>query len=153
MLLLITYFNLYKYELFIIIATIFLYNKSIGIICYILYIILLIAYIYDYQNINIVNKSKCRKNNLNNPFGNYLLNNNPNIQSCNNNNSAKSYNTFNLYENAINKQITSNNKSLRQFYTTPITTKINNTIEFANALKPNILSCKINGYCLQHKLY
>jgi len=95
-------------------------------------------------------KQTCRKNSMNNPYGNYLLFSDPSEQSCGNDNEADTYNSFNLYENGFTKHITSFNKAYRNFYTTPYSSMTNDTIAFANFLKQPILTCKTDGYCLQY---
>lgn len=142
------YFEVYRGELFIIVLTSFLYNKYLGMILLVTYLLVNLL-TESYKNKQVLIK-KCRPNTLDNPYGNYLLNSDPKLKSCDDEKKAIAYNTFNLYENAEDKRIGSTNKGLRKFYITPYTTKQNDTIAYINYLKQPILTCKSDGYCLQY---
>lgn len=90
---------------------------------------------------------KCRENTLNNPYGNYMFDD-PTLISCGDEKKAYDFNTFNLFENAIDKKIDVSNVALRHYYTTPFTTYPNDSYAFANYLmKHKYVSCKEDNYC------
>jgi hypothetical protein len=109
---------------------------------------------------NTINKNKnCRKPTLNNPYANYNLNEDGNIETClsdNNNKLMDEYNLINVYENTydkntILKSIGATNKALRDFYKLSNTSYPNKMNELAIWTYQNTnLSCKEDNNCLQY---
>jgi len=142
---------------YLIIGIIYLFNIKIGIVITILY--LLFMYLNKHKPINNTINKNCRKPTLNNPYANYNLNEDGNIETClsdNNNKLMDEYNLINVYENTYNKNtslktIGSTNKALRDFYTLSSTSYPNKINDFAIwTYKNTNLSCKEDNNCLQY---
>lgn len=164
-------FDLYRYEVIMIIIIIFLFNFDIGLIIFTIYIILYILNSHENQYFtNKTNKIKqdiqndpaneikynnCRPATMNNPYANFLIGDNPNISACNDDRNIQNKNTFNLfnvYENSSDINIGSSNKAIRDFYTKTVTKYPPNTNEFAKWLYTDNkkLTCKLDNNCLKY---
>ena len=92
------YFEIYKGDLFIVVLLSFLYNHRLGLVLLILYAMLFLLAVYNNKGHTAeYAKKQCRPNSLDNPYGNYLLNSDPKLSSCDDEKKATAYNTFNLY--------------------------------------------------------
>lgn len=107
------------------------------------------------KNMEKLSEISCHPKTVNNPFGNFTLSDymlNPNRPaSCDISDIKKSVELVDksvpLIADHYNKDI-----ALRNFYTQPITTLVNNQTEFANFLLGKSGDCKINGNnCLEHQ--
>lgn len=161
----------YIYEIILSILIIYLFNFKIGLIASIFYILLysLNKYKLNYYNTHPdkdQNKDRDRETSLNsvreptmnNPYSNYNLNENPNLEAPKDRKTYETmveYNKVNVYENSYDKNISrltigSFDKSLRDFYTTAITTYPNKSEEFANwTYSDKTLTCKEDNNCFQ----
>ena len=147
--------DIYLKELIALVVIIFIINYKLGLIILFFFILFFILNKFRKENDNKDNKNKgnkCRIPTMNNPYGNYLIGEDHNLESCNltdNNKISDNYNSFNVYENAHDINIGSTNKMYRDFYTTTITNNPNNVNDFINKTYINKnLSCKIDNNCL-----
>lgn len=165
-------FNKNRHHIILLILIIYVFNFNVGLMMSIIYILLYllndgkIKYdkfidnkIADEINENPLNEIKynnCRPATINNPYANYLIGDqNLMVNACTDqNNISKSheYNMLNVYENAHDINIGSNNKALRNFYTNTVTSYPVDTIKFAKYLYKDDekLTCKIHNNCLRY---
>jgi len=148
-------------ELFLIVVSIFFFNIKLGLVVAILFGLMYCLHfkhnltnninINKNNNLDNFKENKCRKPTMNNPYGNYNMGENPDLQSCDNdddNLTKKKFNEFNVYENSNENTVGSSNKLMRDFYTTPITEYPNNSTKFAYWLYRDVnLTCKNDNNC------
>lgn len=104
------------------------------------------------KNTNIDKINKCRLPTINNPYMNILSNDSKvKLPACEyDKNLVDKYYKFNLYQNS--NDIFENKNLERQFYTVPITTIPNDTLEFGKWLYNTNGNCKYDGTrCLQYE--
>ena len=146
-------FTKYGIIIFLIIY-IFNFNKKFYNIPSIIIIVCISLFFLDKKDIKNINKIKCKKPNINNPYMNILVTENKNnLPACNydnNKNLINKYYNLNSYRNAID--IFNNKNFERQFYTMPVSTIPNKQNDFVDWLYKIDDNCKNNNaYCKQYE--
>jgi len=95
----------------------------------------------------------CRESTMNNPFGNYLLTSNPNLEACTDYDKVKNNFMINLYVNSSEsiKRYLYDNYEKDNYMITPVTKYPNDQSLFANYLYNRNMPCKDNNICLRYR--
>ena len=157
-------FITYNNEIVLLVIILYFFNLKLGLIGTIFYVLIYLLNIHKMRYYNThENKGELFDNirvpTMNNPYSNYTLNENPELEAPKDkkyNQTMREYNKVNVFENSYDKNISlqtigSFDKSLRDFYTMPITTYPNNAKDFATwTYLDRNRTCKGDNDCLQY---